>query len=140
MKKLNNLVLPEAVADMLADEILEASDEEITEMTKEIFGDVDEHTEKTRTLIKNSVMKSRKSKLHHAQKMLHILPSNSQSPSVLQLPPGEKKNLINKIKESQKSLTLAARNAEDVSDSDADSLLQDFIDLGVLDEEGNIIK
>jgi len=60
MKKPNDLVLPEAVAEIFVDEILEASDEEIAEMTQESFGDVDEHTERMRALIQKSVLKSRK--------------------------------------------------------------------------------
>ena len=140
MKKHDTNQLPEAVADILVDEILEASDEEIYEMTQEQYGNVESHVDRKKSLIRAAVMNNRKAKLKEAQKIVSEKRRTNDRSNVMDLSPASKRQLIEKVKASNQSLTLAARNAEDISDNDASSLLQDFIDLGVIDEDGNIIE
>ena len=58
--------------------------------------------------------------------------------NILTLAINDKRALIHQAKDSVHSLTLAARNEEEMSESDINGVLQDLIDLGVIDEDGNI--
>ncbi len=130
--------LPVSVADILVDDILDSSDEEILSEAREKYDDVDSEIAKTRNIINAAVMKSRKSRLAVAKEQLENNKAAKQETNVLSLSISDKIKLINQTKESVNSLTLAARNEVEMSESDADGVLQDLIDLGVIDENGNI--
>lgn len=130
--------LPVSVADILADDILDSSDDEILSEACEKYDDVNSEILKTRNIINAAVMKSRKSRLVAAKEQLKKNKAANQEANVLSLSISEKRRLINLAKESVNSLTLAARNEEEMSELDADGVLQDLIDLGVIDENGNI--
>ena len=130
--------LPISVADILVDDILESSDEDILNEARKLYGDVDSEIKKTRTIINAAVMKSRKSRLSLAKKQLEENKTIRNDANILSLSISEKRRLINQAKESVKNLTLAARNEEEMSESDINGILQDLIDLEVIDESGNI--
>jgi hypothetical protein len=130
--------LPLLVADMLVGDILDSSDEEILSEAREKYDDVDSEIEKTRNIINAAVIESRKSRLSDAKEELENNKAAKQKTNILSLSISDKRNLINQAKKSVNSLTLAARNEEEMSESDADGILQDLIDLGVIDENGSI--
>ena len=138
MIEYNKHKLPKAVADILVDDILESSDEEILSDAHHKYDDVDAEVSKTRELIHSAIMESRKSKMALAEKQLIDNKDRSKSNNILTLPVGTKRKLIEEAKRSVGSLTLAARNEEKMSETDTDSVLQDLIDLGVIDENGKI--
>jgi len=130
--------LPVSMADILVDDILESSDEDILSEAREKYDDVDSEIEKSRKLISATVMNSRKFRLAAAKEQLESNKAAKQESNVLSLSISDKRMLINQAKESVNSLTLAARNEEEMSELDVDGVLQDLIDLGVIDENGNI--
>ncbi len=130
--------LPISVADILVDDILESSDDDILNEAREQYGDINSEVEKTRNIISIAVMKSRKSRLSLAREQLEKSNKVKNDSNILTLPISEKRKLINHAKDSISSLTLAARNGDEMSESDTDGILQDLIDLGVIDENGNI--
>ncbi len=138
MNEYNKHKLPKAVADILADDILESSDEEILSDAHQKYDDVNAEVGKTKTLVKSAIMKIRKSKMVLAEKQLIENKNTTKLNNVLTLPVDSKRKIIEGAKKSVGSLTLAARNEEETSETDTDSVLQDLIDLGVIDDNGNI--
>lgn len=138
MKKTNRSKLPKNIAEILIDDILESSDEEILTDAKKQYGDVDAEIAKTQEKILSAILESKKSKMTAAKEQLSNHKNQLAESNVLSLPFDNKKAIIEKAKESEISLTLAARNEEEMSESDADGVLQDLIDLGVIDEDGNL--
>lgn len=130
--------LPVSVADIFVDDILDSSDDEILSEAREQYDDVDAEITNTRNIINTAVMKNRKTRLAVAKEQLENNRAVKQTSNVLSLSISDKRKLINQIKESIDSLTLAARNEEEMTELDADGVLQDLIGLGVIDENGNI--
>jgi len=130
--------LPISVADAFAEDILDLSDDEVMREAQEKYRDVELEISNTRNVINSAVMKSRKSKLAAAREHLDSNRNQNHPTNILSLSIGDKRKLITQAKQSVDSLTLAARNEEEMTESDADGLLQDLIDLGVIDEDGNI--
>jgi len=138
MSKNRRNKLPISVADILVDDILDSTDKEILSEALEKHDDIDFEIEKTRKVINEAVMKSRKSRLNEAKEQFKNSRISKQKNNILSLSISDKRKLINQVKESVDSLTLAARNEEEMSESDANGVLQDLIDLGVIDESGNV--
>lgn len=130
--------LPLSVANTLADDILNLSDEEILKEAQDEFDDVASEISSTRIAINSAILKSNKSRLSAAKEQLEQKRKATNQNNILTLTLNDKRALIHQAKESVHSLTLAARNEEEMSDSDINGVLQDLIDLGVIDEDGNI--
>lgn len=130
--------LPITVADLLVEDIFELSDEELIKEAQEEYDDIASEISKTRNVINSAVMKSRKSRLTTAKEQLERKRNATNQSNILTLNINDKRALINQAKESVESLTLAARNEEEMSESDINGVLQDLIDLGVIDGNGNI--
>ncbi len=137
MNENNRDKLPMTVANILVDDILEASDEEILDEANETYDDIDSEVKKTKNLIYSAVMKSRKSRLAIIKKELNKNKSKRLDNNILSLLVNDKRKLIEDLKKSNESLTLAARNEEAMSEVDINSAIQDLIDLGVIDENGD---
>ena len=130
---------PKFLANSFVEDILEASDDEVMSEARREFESVELEVEKTRGLIKSAVFQSRKERLFIAKKKLEEKKFIRENSNFLVLSLIKKKELIEQARKSVPSLTLAARNEEDVTESDADGMIQDLIDLGVIDENGDII-
>lgn len=130
--------LPISVADAFAEDILDLSDDEVMSEAQEKYGDVELEISNTRNIFNSAAMKSKKSKLAAARQHLDSNRNQNNPTNILSLSIRDKKKLITQAKQSVDSLTLAARNEEEMSKSDTDGILQDLIDLGVIDENGNI--
>jgi len=130
--------LPLTVADLFVEDILELSDEELMKEAQEEYDDIASEISKTRNIINSAVMQSRKSRLTTAKEQLEIKKNVTNKNNISTLNINDKRALINRAKESVDSLTLAARNEDEMSESDIDGVLQDLIELEVIDENGNI--
>ena len=131
--------LPKFLANRFVEDILEASDDEVMSEASREFESVEREIEKTRILIKSAVFQSRRGHLFMAKKKLEEKKFIREDSNFLVLSLIEKKELIEQARELVPSLTLAARNEEDVTESDADGMIQDLIDLGVIDKNGDIL-
>lgn len=130
--------LPLSVANTLADDILNLSDEELLQEAQDEFDDVASVISSARVAINSAILKSNKSRLSAAKAQLEQKRKGTNQNNVLTLTLNDKRALIYQAKESVHSLTLAARNEEEMSESDINGVLQDLVDLGVMDENGNI--
>ncbi|HUZ34126.1 MAG TPA: hypothetical protein VMV19_18770 [Xanthobacteraceae bacterium] len=129
------------VEDALIEDIIGRSDEEILAEVREDHGDIDAAVQRLRGLITKALTLVAKKKLQAAQAAVREARERS---SALRIIPGSfevKKKLLLSVIARQPAgsspLTLAARNADELTESDVDGILQDLQDLGLIDERGN---
>lgn len=136
---------PEAVHQLrrltyLQSEALDAaSDAEVLEEAKAVFGSADAAAAGARDIIRTAMITVGKQRLAQARAAYDVRTKRPIA-SVFNLPVERKKALLksfaaNDAAFSQK-LTLAARNGTE-TEGDLDGLLEDLLDLGVIDEAGN---
>jgi hypothetical protein len=103
-------------------------------------GDVKSRVSHGRHLIQSAIAESGKRRLARARQAYDAAGKKSPHSNLIQLPLGRKKDLVAHFAKNSQALsegfTLAARN-EGNSEADLDSLLQDLLDLGLIDEDGN---
>jgi hypothetical protein len=129
------------LADVLVDDLLAASDQEVVAEFVETLGDPAKNAEAMRMLFEKSVVKASKNRLHAAQAGLaadRAAPANPKIVSIANVRARLKRALANCPPEVQ--VTLAARNENELSDADVLGMLQDLEELGIVvpdDEGGN---
>jgi hypothetical protein len=93
-----------------------------------------------RHLVQSAIAENGRRRLAKARQAYDAARKTAQRSNVNQLPLDRKKTLVAHFTRSSQALpegfTLAARN-EDDSEADLDSLLQNLLDLGLIDEDGN---
>jgi hypothetical protein len=126
------------LTDALVRDIDALSDEEVTaEVAAD--GDVKEAVNSVKSLVESAISESGRRRLAKARRAYDAATA-SVRPKVIRLPLNRKKALIAHFADASafpKKLTLAARNADN-TEADIDSLLQDLLELGVIDDEGNL--
>lgn len=130
----------ERVADALARDIDQLTDEELRRETKEDYGDPDKAIFATKNVIQQAISAHGKRRLAAARRAYEAQ-SAKVGAKLFELSTERKQELVerfasndNKLRER---LTMAARNQESLED-DIDSFLEDLIELGVIDDEGNV--
>ena len=130
----------ERLCNALADDIDAMSDEELLAELAEAGEDVDAIVDRTRTLIADAVAEVGRRKLVAARSGYEATQTGPRS-NVLQWPGNRKRELIQHFAENdaelEQKLTLAAREGKD-TEADMNSFIEDLIDLGVIDDEGNL--
>jgi hypothetical protein len=129
------------LADVLVEDMLATSDQEIVAEFVETQGDPSKNAEAMRALFEKSVLKTNKGRLRAAQAGLaadQAAPATSKIVSMA--------NVRNRLRRALATcppdvkLTLAARNENELSDADVLGMLQDLEELGIAapdDESGN---
>ena len=116
------------LADTLARDVDRMTDDELLQEAAE-----------TRGVIEATITRHGKRRLTTARHAYEVYISKVRS-KVVELPLEKKRALIDKFarKDNQlrERLTMAARNEED-SEADIDSFLEDLVELGIIDDEGN---
>ena len=125
-----------AFMDSIAEDYLFMSDDEVLEEMKAAGMDVRAEEEKTRDILAKAIETAGQSALESARKAAGT-DSMVKGLNVLEWPLKSKQELLSRAQEHSKDFTLAARQASEMSESDLDSLLEDLLDLGVIDKEGN---
>ncbi len=123
---------------LVIEDIIETSDAEIMSEAKEDYSSVADVIQHIKGLVTTAVASSRKSRLVTAQKELESHNVQNKQGNVLSFSLNAKKQLIESAKNHADGLTLAARNEEEMSESDTDTMLQDLMDLGIIDEDGKL--
>ena len=129
------------LADVLVDDLLAASDQEIVAEFVETQGDPAKNAEAMRILFEKSVLKANKNRLHTAQAGLaadQAAPANPKIVSMTNVRARLKRALATCPPEVK--VTLAARNENELSDADVLGMLQDLEELGIVvsgDENGS---
>lgn len=130
----------ERLADALARDVDQLTDEELLREAKEDYGDPDEAIFATKNIIQQAISAHGKRRLTAARRAYEAQ-SAKVGAKLFELSTERKRELVerfasndNKLRER---LTMAARNQENLED-DIDSFLEDLIELDVIDDEGNV--
>ena len=128
-----------AILDLIADSILESSDEELLEEATEIYANPQEASEEVRLVLLSAVKAHRQRKLDAARTQYEQNVSELKQQE-FQLPdsPAARRallvNTITKIPNSDSTqLTAQFRDAEKISDKDVESSLKQLHALGLLE-------
>jgi hypothetical protein len=120
-------------ADLRA--LLEQSDESVLAEAAELYGDAAKAAADIRMKIQAAVTEAGRRRLAEARKVIEA--ERPVGGNVLQWPLDRKRDLLSRLRRANTGLTMAARQGEDETENDLDSLIEDLVDLGVIDEEGN---
>jgi len=134
------------LAESMADDIVAMTDDEFLAEIKETGQDLDDLARRGERAIANGIAESGRRKLAAAREGARAAAARRKSsgPSnVINLPLVEKRRILQRIaaknSELRTKLTMAARHEEDgeISENDLNSLLEDLLDVGAIDEDGN---
>ena len=130
----------ERLCNALADDIDTMGDEELLAELDEAGEDADAIANRTRSLIADAIANVGRRKREAARSGYESTQTGHRS-NVLQWPGNRKRELIQHFAENdaelEQKLTLAAREGKD-TEADMNSFIEDLIDLGVIDDEGNL--
>ena len=130
----------ERLCNALADDIDAMSDEELLAELEQADEDADAIAARTGALIADAIANAGRRKLAAARAGYEAHKAGRRG-NVLQWPVERKRALIQQFAQNdnalKQKLTLAARKGED-TEADVDSFIEDLIDLGVIDDEGNV--
>ena len=132
----------ERLCNALTDDIDAMSDKELMAELEGVGEDTDAIARKTGQLIADAIAKVGRYKMEAARAGYEAeIHEASHKDKIFRLPVSRKRELIQRFAESdnalKQKLTLAARKEED-AEADVDSFIEDLIDLGVIDDEGNV--
>ena len=129
------------IEDLLIESILEATDEEIFAEFSEEFDNVEEELKHVRDLIKNTVFDCNKAKFEAAKKA-RLQAKNKPELKINSFSLERKKAILRAVSSNDNTgarITLAARLETNPSESDLDRDLECLMELGIIDEQGNLI-
>ena len=124
----------QGLRQVIADDIMDASDEEILAQFAEDVGSPDENATRMRTLFEKTVLLANKGRLHSAR--AGAAAHNVSSPTS-PIPISEARARLRQVLDAHahdKSFTLAARNESELSDADVLDMLEVMRELGLLSE------
>ncbi len=121
------------LADALAEDVLNAPDQQVLEDAAEIYGDTDKLATDMLRLFEQTASEQGKAKLAAARAMIEA--DRHRPARAARRDPAEARRRLQRLlstdPETARKLTLAARKGEGLSDDDGYSMLEDFEDLGV---------
>ena len=132
----------ERLCNALADDIEAMSDEELIAELEDTGEDANTIARRMGGLIANAIANVGRRKLATARAGYEAeTRQTSHGNNVLQWPVSRKRDLIRHFAENdaelEQKLTLAAREGKD-TEADMNSFIEDLIDLGVIDDKGNL--
>jgi len=128
------------LGDALARDVDKLTNDELFREAADSHGNTDMAVSATRGVIEAAIAAHGKRRLMAARQAYkaHI---DSVKSKVIEIPSDRKRALLDRFANNdiqlQEKLTMAARNETD-KETDIDSFLEDLVELGVIDEEGNI--
>ncbi len=132
-------MIPYHIANLIVEDILDATDQEIMQEAISEYGkNVDKEVEKMKKLIEKSINRYKKDQLIEARRKYEE-ESNKSKNKVVSLTFERKKQILDEAYKMDNGLTLAARKGNATSEKDVDSMIDDLIELGVLDKDGNLL-
>jgi hypothetical protein len=126
------------LVDVLVEDVLAASDDEILAEFAEMHGDLAKNSAEMRALFEKSVLKANKDRLREAKPGLAASRAAAPPSKIVSM-----ENVRERLRRTLAScppnvkLTLAARNENELSDADVLGMLEDLEELGItmLDDE-----
>jgi hypothetical protein len=130
------------LADALIDDLLAQPDEEIVAEAEQAGDDIQLIVAQVDSEIAAATATAGKRRLEAARAQLDSLRSLRRKPSLTGLPRASKEQILRRFAANdnplQKRLTMAARNGEGLTEDEVDTILLDLLELGALDEQGNM--
>lgn len=129
------------IDDMLIDDILETSDEEIRQEVQEETGDADAEAARLRALVGDAVHSHKKAKFEAAKKARLERKQFSQREMKV-IPFDRKRQILSSLSSNDDvngKITMAARNETELSENDVNVYWKYLIKQGVIDDEGNVL-
>jgi hypothetical protein len=127
------------VEESFVEDVLARSDSEIMAEAAE-DGNASTVLAQARDLVRRALEKSGKAKMMAARAAVNRT-ARKPAAAIIALPLSRKKEILRRSVEKSSALpqqiTLAARNEDEMSESDLDVILENLQDLGVIDEQGN---
>jgi len=127
------------LADFAVSDVLDMSHEELKAEAKELGDSPEQASEEVKVAIELAIAVHTRQQLIVAREEM-AADSKSRIQSAFNLTVAEAKSLLKEIITSHKEevkLTIAAREAEDLTDEDVFSMLEDFAELGLIDRYGD---
>jgi len=128
--KLNRLV------DSVIDDIQEMPDEEVSQLAIEVFGGIEPVINNFNSIVERAEKVAKKQRYDDAKNRLKATHGSSHSANIVNLPLDRKKAILEIVQKNRLISTRAARSATDI-EADIDSTLEDLVELGAIDENGN---
>jgi len=130
--RINNDKLERLINVLIAD-ILDATDDDILNESKEDCPDIVKEIEKVRALYENARIKAAKKRLFSAREA--VTNQKERQGKVIQFNPAEARRKLDKLlhdnPDAAYEFTLAARKGSELSDTDVLGMLEDLQELGV---------
>jgi hypothetical protein len=121
------------LVDVLVEDVLDASDEEILAEFAETHGDTAKNSAEMRALFEKSVLKANKDRLRAAKAGLAVSRAAAPAPKIVNIENArERLRRVLAACPPDMKLTLAARNENELSDADVLGMLQDLEELGIV--------
>ncbi len=122
--------------DELAADVLSATDDEIFAETRELEIDPEAAANRVASLLQRAIFDAGRQKLAAARAELDSQQAKSGRIRIIDI--SRARNILDdaaqRNPEIRQRLTLAARNGEALSDGDIQSLVEDLLDLGIVDD------
>lgn len=128
----------DSLLNMLVDDILDASDEDILEELRAEGLNLCDVAKNASGLVQNVVYEHNQNALEEARAAM-LFNKQSTQPSLRVSDMKMKRAILKTLNANDNGVTLAARKEADLSDRDVDSLLHNMLELGIIDEDGNIL-
>lgn len=133
--------LSDALVAEIADELMTLKGDELAQFIADVGEDSDALLAESETAIKDAIAEQGRVRLREARDALNA--HRKANPAVIvSFDLARKRALFeavkSKIDASGDAVTIAARNQKITSEQDLDSVLEAFLQLGLIDEEGNL--
>jgi hypothetical protein len=127
--------LLDCLLDAELEALLAADDEVILTEAAEYHQDRSGAADKLRSIVAAAVTVAGKRRLAAARSALDA--ESGIRGKVLSWPLQSKRDAVARLRKEVNGLTMAARQGQDESEAELDCIIEDLIDLGVIDDEGN---
>lgn len=131
----------ERALDRMVEDVYAASDEEILTEAGEVYGSADAAVARVQGALAAALKRSGRRKLEQARAEVRAAREARATASVVELPVAEKRKILERFAGNdnpiREKLTMAARNGVPIGENEIDGMLEDLVELGAIDEQGN---
>lgn len=126
--------------DRMVEDISATSDKEILSEAIVAYGSIGGAVARVQSALKEAQKRSGKKKLEEARAELAAVKSITPFSGVTGLSIAAKRKILQRFAENDNpKLTMAARNGVPIGEAEIDGMLEDLIEIGAIDEQGNPI-
>lgn len=131
----------ERALDRMVEDVHATSDEEILKEATEVYGSADAAVARVQGALAAALKRSGQKKLEQARAGLRAARNAKTTSNVVELPVADKRRILDTFAGNKNpirdKLTMAARNGVPIGEAEIDGMLEDLIELGAIDQQGN---